>query len=180
MGGSEHAPHNNSSKRAILNTQNPSAIQIVHRGVISEKYMRLLTLLGVCAPCSCLLCTKEEVFQSTYVQVHENRVEWNYPGITCHPLKCCRLVDNVQVLYFDRKHAQNSGKAGPCFPMFTHCSLFPDCCGICGETLILYSTGKCGGLCCRTWIALPGLEDAQAISDAIHSAKAPHGNSMSK
>ena len=62
-----------------------------------------------CGPsCLCYTPLSRAVMQSTYVQVLENRIEWNYPttSISFNILQpCamnCHVADNTRVLYFDR------------------------------------------------------------------------------
>ena len=178
----EHAPHNNTSERKMLNTKNPNAIEIVHRAKISEKWKTMLCWLGLGAPCTGLLCKKNEVWQSTYLQVHENRVEYNYPGIGFNMLSGgCRVRDAVGILYFDRKETQNAERASACTPLCTHCSLFPEMCECCGQTAVIYSDN----LLCRKFVMLPGLEDAQEVARQINAAReaarnAPGGKHMDK
>jgi hypothetical protein len=50
--------------------------------------------------------THQAVQESTYVQVLENRIEWNYPGshVTCNPMTPwainCHVQDRIQVYAF--------------------------------------------------------------------------------
>ena len=161
--------HNNSSLnnslRDILNTQNPNSIRICHRAKISEKYGLFLKVVGVCLPSTCLLCNADKYLQSTYVQIHENRVEYNYPRasfiqafLTC--LGCDRFDDNVKVHYLDRGVGENASRVKCCSPICTHNFCFPECFGMCGESVALYSRGSVGGLCCRRYVMINGLDDA--------------------
>jgi len=165
------APHNNNSTRSALNTADPNNIHIVHRAQISEKWKTMICWMGFSNPSLC--CKKEEVWQSTYLQVHENRIEYNYPGIGCNLLKCCKIQDNVRVHYFDKAIMKNVDKAGPCTPFCTHNTCFPDCCGMCGESVVIHSTGLM--CCCKHWEMLTGLESADAVVSAIESAKSHKG-----
>jgi hypothetical protein len=44
-------------------------------------------------------------------------------------------------------------------------------CNLCGEAVVLYSDGKCGGCCCRSWIMVSGFEDARTVADMINHAR---------
>lgn len=65
---------------------------------------------------------------------------------------------------------QNAETAGPCSPIFSHCSLFPDWFGICGKAVVI--SGKVNPLCCsRSWIMIPGLTDPDDVADAINKQR---------
>jgi hypothetical protein len=36
---------------------------------------------------------------------------------------------------------------------------------------VLYSDGKCGGCCCRSWIMISGFEDARTVADMVNHAR---------
>lgn len=63
---------------------------------------------------------------------------------------------------------QNADKAGPCSPCCTHNHLFPDCCGLCGETLVLHN-GTPFWCCNHTMIR--GLHSAEELKAAITEAR---------
>ena len=125
----------NQSPRAMLNTADPNAIRIVYRAPIDPVMKKCLCLMGTMNLCSGLLCKREEIYNSTYVQVHENRLEINYPGLKTMP--CCRSVrDSIEVFYFDNSRIANVAKAGCCTPCCTHNSCCPTWCGLCGEMAV--------------------------------------------
>ena len=163
----------NNSLREIINTENPDEIHIIHRAKFSPKYNRLLKLIGTCFPFTCLLCNIEEYEQSTYAQIHENRVEYNYPmGSFYQSLLTClginRLSDNVKVHYFDKDVGQNMSRAKCCYPLCTHNICCPECFGIFGESVIMYSDG----LCCRSHVSIDGLDNADLFISEYEKAKA--------
>jgi len=178
-------PHTNSSTRDMLNTADPNAIRIVYRAPISEKYLNFLTCIGICSPCSCIYCKRKEIFQSTYVQVHENRLEYNYPGLSdnmcANIATCCKVRDVVTVWYFDNAMTGNVGRASFCQPICTHNTCFPTCCDMCGEAVVVYKRDICKRICCGGHIMIPNLENADALVDQIKgAAKAKPTSSMSK
>jgi hypothetical protein len=121
----------------VIVHQNSENIHVRYHANISSKYKRYLCLCG----CACLGCCRaEEALRRTYFEVHENRVEVNYPI----PTMCC-VIDAIDVLYFDRDRTKNVGKADCCTPAWTHMSFFPTCCNLCGEGIVMYSD------CCGCW-----------------------------
>ena len=173
---SHNDPSTNRSPRDILNTENPNAIRIYHRAKISEKYGLFLKAVGICLPTSCLLCNTDKYLQSTYAQIHENRVEYNYPSasfiqafLTC--LGCNRFDDDVKVYYFDKNIGENASHVKCCSPICTHNFCFPECFGMCGESVALYSNGSMGGLCCRRYVMINGLDDADRFVAEYQRAK---------
>ena len=65
---------------------------------------------------------------------------------------------------------ENVDTVGCCSPCCTHNTCFPDCCGMCGESAIVHSSGCCGCLCKR-WKMIPGLKSAREFVDATRHAK---------
>lgn len=183
----ETGPSTNTSNQAAINTKDGNAIQVLYRSEPSSKWYCWLHILH----CPYSFCYMDHVKNRTYFQVHENRIEYNFPGAcsfwSCLDRLCCRCRpnDDVTVMYFDHKLLQNAGKAGVCTPAFTHCHPFPTCCDLCGECLVLYSyvfrrfqfqepttqvsnsDGCCGGCCCRQWTMIPNFFDAAGAAAAI-------------
>lgn len=157
----------NQSPRAMLNTADPNAIRIVYRAPIDPVMKKCLCLMGSVNLCSGLLCKREEIYNSTYVQVHENRLEINYPGLKTMP--CCRSVrDSIEVFYFDNNRIANVAKAGCCSPCCTHNSCCPTWCGLCGEAAIFYNNCCC---CFKRWFSVPFLVSADALIQQVEQAK---------
>jgi len=170
------APHNNTSIFPFLNTKNPNFIQIVHRAPISAKLLDYLLCIGILYPTSCYCCNREKLYQRTYAQVHENRVEVNYPfigrkGAALNAIRglfgWCGWCDEVEVFYFDDFVAGNIGRAGFCTPSCTHHQCFPTCCDIFGQAVVIYSEN----CLCRRYVFIPCLEDADAFVAAFNQAK---------
>jgi len=146
-------------KRKIYSTFEPGKLQITYFAHISEQASCGHCLNGCCFPWSCMCYgpLSRAVQESTYVQVLENRIEWNYPGshVTCNPMTPwainCHVQDRIQVLYFDRAVIQHADVAGCCTPCCTHNTCCPDCCGLCGGTVILHeeTPSCCSCLCCN-------------------------------
>ena len=171
-------PATNTSTRPMLNTMEENRMRIVYRAKISEKYKTWLKVYGICNPTSCMYCKADSVYQSTYIQVLENHLEWNYPGPDLSPsclynCCCCIIADNVQGVFYDKRIAKKAGRAGLCQPI-PEMGLFPTCCDICGEGVTIY-----GGLlgdgylccCCRSYKLLSCVEDAQTLVEKIEEAK---------
>ena len=171
--------------RDVFRTKDSKSIEIVHRAKISPKWRAFLRCFGWLHPASCVLCKLDFIFKSTYVQIHENRVETNYvanPSLWniaenwdktyLHPTRifsCSGAADNVRVFYFDEV-GSHAARARCCFPMCTHCQPCPTCCDACGEGVVLY-TDEC---CCRDWVLLSGLENAEEFLAAYRQAKRAH------
>ena len=182
--------HSNTAARQNLNTQDPNAIRIVYRAQLSEKMKTCLCIEGILNPCSGLFCKQQEVFENSYVQIHENRVEVNLPSpfqfCLCLP-PCSEINDYVQVYYFDKRIGQEADRAGFCTPICCPLGLNPFCGGyvppamyfpypccptcfdICGQGVVLH--GKLPILCCHQFAQIPFLEDANAFVQAFNQAK---------
>jgi len=159
--------HENNAHRKVLNTLNPDQLLVLHRAKISHKYRRLLCCRAIAHYWTCLCCMLDEVFDSTYLYVFENRIESNYPG-HFHPgncTHCCELVDNIHVFYFDQPVTERAARATCCKPACVHCHCCPDCCSCCGQTLIIYSDKGC---CCRLHAFYVGLDNAVEVAEKIN------------
>ena len=157
----------NESPRQMLNTADPNAIRIVYRTPIDPVMKKCLCFMGAMDLCSGILCKRNEIYESTYVQVHENRVEFNYPGLKTMP--CCRSIrDSIQVYYFDDSRIAKVAKAGCCEPACTHNSCCPTLCGLYGEMAIFTNNRGC---CCKRWFSVPFLVSADAFIQQVEQAK---------
>lgn len=185
--------HTNSSKRAALNTQDPNAIRIVYRAKLDERLKTFFCIQGILNPCSGFFCRQDDLYNESYVQIHENRVEVNYPSpfqfCICLPA-CNEINDYVQVYYFDKRisaEADRSKCLSPiCCPLglnpacggyippamnyFSPCC--PTCFDICGQGVTLH--GKIPVCCCHNFAQIAFLEDADAFIDAFNRAKTAH------
>ena len=195
--------------RPIVSTFERAKVGIVYHGEIAPEVECAHKILGCLKPWTCL-CNSElskALQQSTWVTVYENKLEYNYPTsmVTCSFPDIwrinCHISDNIGVIYFDRSVIQNAAKAEPLEPCCTHNQLSPTCCGLFGETVVIYETvpglGKCCGgacsylcTCCkvqnvgvnapgithRTFCAaenvvLPCVRDAAGLAAAINAAR---------
>ena len=164
-------PASNTSTRPMLNTMNEDYIVIRHRPKISEKYKCCLKINGICYPCTCLYCKAEEIYQSTYVQVLENRLEWNYPGPKCYPICCCCLKDKFGVLYLDDRTVKKVARLRCCSPVPCITGWCPNKCDLWGEAVIIYNCCGCGCRpCCFESHTLRYLEDADILVEQIKEA----------
>lgn len=165
-------PATNSSTRPMINTMEDGRMRIVYRAKISEKYKTWLTIAGISSPCSCLLCKKESVYQSTYIQVLENHIEWNYPGpipnAACYDICHCIVPDRIGGVFLDKAVASHAGRAGICKPI-PEMMFCPTCFDMCGEGVTLYKKGI--PFLCRPYIILNFIEDADALCEQIKAAK---------
>eukprot|EP00455_Lapot_gusevi_P002229 TRINITY_DN10869_c0_g1_i3.p1 TRINITY_DN10869_c0_g1~~TRINITY_DN10869_c0_g1_i3.p1 ORF type:complete len:210 (+),score=62.22 TRINITY_DN10869_c0_g1_i3:69-698(+) len=186
--------------RKIYSTTNKGKVDIIYHAQVHNENARCGHILYcLCIPCSCKAYgpVSQALRESTYVQVLENRIEWNYPDSMFYPHRCdCIVSDNVKVLYFDRALAQNAAVAECCSPMCTHNSCCPTCFGMCGETLVLYenvpgccdcknccftcgkahpggaNVGQIPRLCCvKEHILLPCITNAKELADSINAAR---------
>jgi len=177
-------------KRPGLRTQDPNSIRIVYRAQLDEKMKLCLTLQGIVNPCSGLCCKAQDVYDQSYVQIHENRVEVNYPS----PFQCClclppcsQINDYVQVYYFDKRLGQSADVGGFCSPICCPIGINPMCGGyippaltfpypccpscfnICGQTAVLH--GKLPILCCHNFAQIPFLANAEEFVQYFNQAK---------
>jgi len=189
-------------KRNIYATFAPGQLRIVYQGTISEQASCGHKVAGCLNPWSCMCYgnLSKTIMESTYVQVLENRLEWNYPSswvtfdIRTPWALNCHVADNVKTVYFDRAIVQNAAVAGMCTPCCTHNLCCPDCCGMCGQTVVLYesSPGMTDCLCCscckvfhtsanvgqipraccvKSHVILPCIKDAERLVEAINTAR---------
>ena len=132
--------------RPLLEIQTREHIPIVYRAPISEKIHCLHCCWSCVYPCSCLCVPliTDLALESTYVHIHDNRLEYNYPTMTmtwdCH----CLVVDDVHVVYFDRPH-------------FTNVYALDECCCGCDQTVVMRQPScSCATVhhsCCgRIWL----------------------------
>ena len=161
-------PATNTSERPMLNTMDENYIAIRYRPKISERYKLWLKILGICQPCSCMFCKAEEFYQSTYYQLLENRIEWNFPGLRPFPLNCCSLKDNFGAIYLDDRVVKKVDRAGFCSPIPCTTGCSPTCFDICGEGVLLYRRWCCP--CCTLFVLLSHVEDADTFKDQIKDA----------
>lgn len=178
----------NVDARPAFRTEDGGAsIRVVHTAQISPKFKKYLCCYGALNPCSCVPCNIEFVLSSTYAQIHENRVEINYParpslrGILwrwintyLHPCQICscgEIRDDVQVFYFDK--ISGAGRARCCMPVCTHWTCCPTCGDRCGQGAVIYDDDDCHVPCfCREWVLVPGLADAKEFLAQLKAARA--------
>ena len=178
------------SKRPVLNTQDPNAIRIVYRAKLDERMKTCLLIQGIMNPCSGFCCRRDDLYDSSYVHIHENRVEVNYPS----PFQCClcmgpcsQINDYVQVYYFDKRLTDEATRSECCVPICLPLGLNPLfggyvppmvvgpilCCptwfDMCGQGATLH--GKMPFLCCHNFAQIHFLEDANAFVQAFNDAK---------
>lgn len=132
--------------RPLLDVKTHDPLPTVYRAELSDKIHCLHCCWSCVYPCSCLCVPliSDLALESTYVHVHSNRLEYNYPTMTvtwdCH----CHVVDDIQVLYFDRLN-------------FSHVDTLDMCCCGCENTVLLSApTCSCATVkssCCgRLWL----------------------------
>lgn len=130
--------------RDIFSTVDPGRYEVKYHSNVHPNVTKAHKIMGCCMPwtCLCFESVSAEVQKSTYVQVLENRIEWNYPRawFDCCSYRCnVHVKDNIETLMFDRSLAQNASVAGCCYPACTHNGC-PTCFGICGEAVVVYET----------------------------------------
>lgn len=180
----------NQCQREMLNTISESDIAIVYRAPIDQRHKLRLQICGILLPWSWLFCRSQQFFESTYAQVHENRVEWSNPGMAIEfamgapDAQCCAACsgkDRVQVVYLDVKKSDFVVSPTICWPLFTHCDFCPTCCDLCGDGVVLYGNKMilcwiigfltCNPTCCRTWAIIYGLQDGPGMINVILQQK---------
>lgn len=115
---------------------------LVYDAPISKDGLRCFHLtMSICSPMSCMICNHDALAKYTFHRIYDDHVESNIP-MSC----LCWVMDMTTVSYFDRDWAAKFEQAGPCLPVFTHCMLCPDGCGMCGTTAIGH--GATNGVCC--------------------------------
>ena len=166
-------PASNTSTRPMLNTMEENRMRIVYRAKVSEKYKLWLKILGICQPCSCMFCKADTIYQSAYIQVLENHVEWNTPMLLPGPTYCydschCIVPDFITGVFYDTNVAKHAGRAGFCSPIIEMCC-FPTCLDLCGEGVTIYGSGI--PIICRPFAMIPYVEDAEALISQLKAAK---------
>eukprot|EP00994_Dinema_validum_P003831 NODE_1849_length_827_cov_117.444730_g1458_i0.p1 GENE.NODE_1849_length_827_cov_117.444730_g1458_i0~~NODE_1849_length_827_cov_117.444730_g1458_i0.p1 ORF type:complete len:196 (+),score=40.62 NODE_1849_length_827_cov_117.444730_g1458_i0:60-590(+) len=147
----------------------PNCIRVRHHTTLSDKYWKQLC----CQTLPLLGCTAATTaLERSYIEVHENRLEYNYPIAAC-----CHVHDSVGVIFFDQSHVSGTGAAGMCTPVCTHMSFFPTCCDLCGEGLVVYNAKRC---CWHPFVMLPGLpeHEAETLSKHINDAREEYLHGM--
>lgn len=115
--------------------------KLIYDVPLSPSGMRCYHLCMTCMnPCSCTLCNSAALQKYSFTRIYDDHVETNV-ATSC----CMWISDNTSVYYLDRDWAQNFELASPCLPAFTHCTPFPDCCGLFGKTVIGH--GKIRAIC---------------------------------
>ena len=190
--------------RPIYSTEEHGKLKIIYHAVVDDSGLDCaLKIWGCIVPCTCFCYEplRKAIKESTYVQVLENRIEWNVPYSYCTgDLLCpwrvnCHMVDNTKVLYFDRALAAHAQEAGMCSPACTHNDCIPTCCDMCGQTLVMYEeVPSCQGCrecctCCHVYnssasvgqrprtccsashVKVECLKDAKHLAEAINKAR---------
>jgi len=111
-------------------------------------------------------CCWNKIKDRAYVQVHENRIEMNYPCVPCF-LCCCEPCDQVSVIYYDRI---NSGFDHPCGCTPFH---FCMCVPCCGDVVSIAPSDCCNKwwcVCCpKTYF--PGLSNGRTFAELATRAR---------
>ena len=142
--------------RPIFSTYERGKVKISYFATVSDEIECAHKYYGCLCPCSCMWYEplSKALRESTYVQVLENRIEYNYPYsmITCSFPDIwrvnCHVIDHTGVIYFDRAVTQHAEVAECCSPCLTHNQCCPSCCGLFGETVVLYENVPGMGACC--------------------------------
>jgi hypothetical protein len=150
-----------------VQTVSPTSIGVVHNAAISDM------LRCMCPTCTCNCCCWPKIKARTYVQVHENRIESNYPCLPLCGCGFCCMTDCVRVQYFD-KIGSSIKPANICTP-FHLCFLIP----CCGQVVAMTPMECCNNDCCRCLCPpcihcshyLPGLVNANEVGDYATKAR---------
>ena len=155
-------PATNTSARPMLNTMDENYVAIRYRPKISERYKTCLKINGILSPLSCTFCKADEIYQSTYYQILENRVEWNFPGIGFS--SCFGVKDNFSGFYFDDRFVHDVTRAHCLYP-FRDVGCCPTCCDMCGEGIVVFKGGCIP--CTRIFMILNYVEDGDAFVEQL-------------
>ena len=137
--------------RPIFETQERCKQSLVFQATMSDDIRCLHCCMSCIHPCSslCVPLVSDIAKDSTYVHIHENRIEYNYPSMTFTWNCNCNVIDDIHVIYFDRPHMNQVYSLTGC------------CCGY-EKTIVLrqplcacanVTAGCCGRIC------LPCIED---------------------
>ena len=90
--------------RLIFSTYEKGKHYIRYYATLSNDITTYYNTIGICCPCTCMCLdtVSKELRSSTFVQVSENHIEYNYPYSCLSPTCSCVLYDNVHFVYFDR------------------------------------------------------------------------------
>jgi hypothetical protein len=203
--------------RKIFSTYEPGHLKIKYHATVADEIECAHKCYGCMVPCSCMCFgpLSKALRESTYIQVLENRIEFNYPDsvISCSFPDLwrinCHVIDQIDVIYFDRAVIQNAVVAECCSPCCTHNRCCPTCCGMFGEAVVIYENVPGAGVCCNGACAyccvcchvfntsvsvrgsvprhccgahhvlLPCIRDAKALANAINEARNTRLNAQS-
>jgi len=141
-----------------MQTADPSKIAKVYHTHLHDK----AKCLYLCATCN-IFCW-DRVKNRAYVEVHENRLEMNYPIVYCCA-PCC-VCDNVSVMYFDKLGGRHFHAATCCTPYHCLC-----CVPFTGEVAATAKSDCCNHWCCFCFRHfIPGLPNAEVFSKAANAA----------
>eukprot|EP00820_Chromera_velia_P031137 Cvel_13645.t1-p1 / transcript=Cvel_13645.t1 / gene=Cvel_13645 / organism=Chromera_velia_CCMP2878 / gene_product=hypothetical protein / transcript_product=hypothetical protein / location=Cvel_scaffold941:3185-6265(-) / protein_length=194 / sequence_SO=supercontig / SO=protein_coding / is_pseudo=false len=116
--------------------------RLIHQEGVSSGYRKWIYFVSGCT-CNWVQFFKaEELFKSTYINVYETKIEFNYPAYNC----CYSDFDNVAMLYYDRVYFET--------PQISSCCCTSACC-----------------CCTKPFVMLPFLVDADRLAHFVQDAK---------
>ncbi len=150
--------------RLLFSTYEKGKNSIRYYAPLSPQLSQLHTIIGICCPCTCMCLpsVQESLRNSTYVQVSENRIEYNYPYSCLSPTCSCIVYDHVHVVYFDRNVMENIDTCDTCSAVTLDKSCTYSPCTI--ENNADHSS--CCGMIC-----LPCILDAYQLSSSLYDIR---------
>ena len=151
--------------RLLFSTYEKGKNSIRYYAPISPQLSQLHTITGICCPCTCMYLSsiKEELRKSTYVQVNENRIEYNYPYSCISPSCSCVVYDHVHIVYFDRDVMENITTCDTCNSVILR---KPYTCSPCTIETHSDHSSCCGMICLPcildSWQLVKSIEDIRS------------------
>jgi len=149
--------------RPIYTTEEKDKLATVYQASIDSD-IRCLHCLYCCAhPCSFLFVplVSDMARHETYVTIHENRLEFNYPTSTLMYNCNCHTIDDVRVIYFDQTILNDISILQGC------------CCGYNKTVVLRQPVCECStttmGCCGRVY--LPCIEQPDAFVEKLQTVR---------
>jgi hypothetical protein len=152
--------------RLLFSTYEKGKNSIRYYASLSNQLSFLYNITGLCCPCTCMCLSsvKEEVRKSTYVQVNENNIEYNYPYSCLSPTCSCVIYDNVHKVYFDRAVMEDIDLCETCSLSAVTLSSRTNC-----KCCVIKNNGD-DASCCGM-ICLPCIEDPWQLMKSIEEIR---------
>lgn len=153
--------------RLLFSTYEKGKNSIRYYAPLSPHLSQLHTAIGLCCPCTCMCLpsVQESIRQSTYVQVNENHIQYNYPYSCISPTCSCVVYDNVHTVYYDREVMENIDTCDMCSAV----TLGKPCTSPCASPCTIENRAD-HSTCCGM-ICLPCILDAYQLSSSMYDIR---------